>query len=109
MRIDRAERVRCVLVARALMATGIDGFVLKRAIATDMRDAVSAVTNGPFVHLARRSDVVLARARRRPQQTLRRGRFIVAVKAEMAMVDGMTLVVSLQRGAAIRTPNRRSE
>jgi len=33
-------------VARAAMATGVDGFVLKRAIATDMLDAVAAVVSG---------------------------------------------------------------
>ena len=33
-------------VARAAMATGIHGFVLKRAIATDMLDAVTAVVSG---------------------------------------------------------------
>ena len=33
-------------VARAAMATGVDGFVLKRAIATDMLDAIAAVVSG---------------------------------------------------------------
>jgi DNA-binding NarL/FixJ family response regulator len=33
-------------VARAAMAVGVDGFVLKRAIATDMLDAVAAVISG---------------------------------------------------------------
>ena len=33
-------------VARAAMAAGVDGFVLKRAIATDMLDAVAAVLGG---------------------------------------------------------------
>ena len=33
-------------VARAAMATGVDGFVLKRGIATDMLDAVAAVADG---------------------------------------------------------------
>jgi DNA-binding NarL/FixJ family response regulator len=33
-------------VTRAAMATGVDGFVLKRAIATDMLDAVAAVVSG---------------------------------------------------------------
>jgi two-component system secretion response regulator SsrB len=35
-----------ISVARAAMATGVDGFVLKRAIATDMLDAVAAVVGG---------------------------------------------------------------
>ena len=33
-------------VARAAMGVGVDGFVLKRALATDMLDAVAAVLNG---------------------------------------------------------------
>jgi two-component system secretion response regulator SsrB len=35
-----------ISVARAAMAAGVDGFVLKRAIATDMLDAVAAVVGG---------------------------------------------------------------
>jgi hypothetical protein len=33
-------------VARAVMATGVDGFVLKMASATDLLDAVAAVVRG---------------------------------------------------------------
>ena len=33
-------------VARAAMGAGVDGFVLKRALATDMLDAVAAVLSG---------------------------------------------------------------
>jgi DNA-binding NarL/FixJ family response regulator len=33
-------------VARAAIGAGVDGFVLKRAIATDMLDAVAAVISG---------------------------------------------------------------
>ena len=33
-------------IARAAMGAGVDGFVLKRALATDMLDAVAAVLSG---------------------------------------------------------------
>ena len=35
-----------VSVARAAMGAGVDGFVLKRALATDMLDAVAVVLGG---------------------------------------------------------------
>jgi CheY-like chemotaxis protein len=49
-----------ITVARAALATGVDGFVLKRAIATDMLEAVNVVLAGktfisPAVYLSART------------------------------------------------------
>jgi DNA-binding NarL/FixJ family response regulator len=49
-------------VVRAAMGAGVDGFVLKRAIATDMLDAIAAVLRGasyisPCIHASSEPDL----------------------------------------------------
>jgi DNA-binding NarL/FixJ family response regulator len=49
-------------VVRAAMGAGVDGFVLKRAIATDMLDAITAVLRGasyisPCIHAPSEPDL----------------------------------------------------